>query len=83
MTFLIHIFIASFLIILFPLQYYLISQFQDAMLFRDSALLDRIFQVFDSNRNDLIDFNEYILCLSTVSNKAPPEAKLERTFFLF
>ena len=53
-----------------------ISQFQDAMLFRDSALLDLIFKVFDIDNNDLIDFNEYITCLSTVSNKASPESKL-------
>lgn len=48
------------------------------MLFRDSALLDLIFKVFDIDKNDLIDFNEYITCLSTVSNKASPESKLQR-----
>ena len=53
------------------------SQFQDAMLFRDSALFDLIFKVFDIDKNDLIDFNEYITCLSTVSNKASPESKLQ------
>jgi EF hand len=48
------------------------------MLFRDSALLDRIFRVFDTDNNDLIDFNEYVACLSTVSNKASSEDKLAR-----
>lgn len=59
------------------------SQFQEAMLFRDSALLDRIFKVFDTDNNDLIDFNEYVACLSTVSNKASSEDKLARKRFPF
>ena len=49
------------------------------MLFRDSALLDRIFKVFDTDNNDLIDFTEYVACLSSVSNKASTEDKLKRT----
>lgn len=48
------------------------------MLFRDSVLLDRIFRVFDTDNNDLIDFNEYVACLSNVSNKASSADKLAR-----
>ena len=47
------------------------------MLFRDSALLDRIFKVLDTDNDGLIDFNQYIACLSKVSNKALPEDKLK------
>ena len=49
------------------------------MLFRDSALLDRIFKVVDTDNDGLIDFNQYIACLSKVSNKASPEDKLKCT----
>ena len=47
------------------------------MLFQDSALMDRIFKVFDTDDDNMIDFNEYISCLSTVSNKATAEDKLK------
>jgi EF hand len=56
------------------------SQFQDAILFRDSILLDGIFKAFDLDNDGLIDFNEYILCLSTVSSKAPADDKLKREY---
>lgn len=57
------------------------SQFQDAILFRDSILLDGIFKAFDLDSDGLIDFNEYISCLSTVSSKAPADDKLKREHF--
>lgn len=53
-------------------------QFQGAMLFKDSVLVDRIFRVFDSDDDDLISFAEYIACLSRLSNKASDEDKLRR-----
>lgn len=57
------------------------SQFQGAMLFRDSALLDRIFRAFDTNDDGFISFSEYVACLSIISNKATQEDKLKCTFF--
>lgn len=47
------------------------------MLFRDSALLDRIFRVFDVDDDNQISFYEYLSCLSTLSTKAPKEDKLK------
>lgn len=46
------------------------------MLFRDSALLDRIFRVFDVDDDNQISFYEYLSCLSTISTKAGKEDKL-------
>lgn len=61
------------------LSYTFVSQFQVAMLFKDSALLDRIFRVFDKDDDDQISFLEYLTCLSTISSKAPKEDKIKCT----
>lgn len=55
---------------------FLHRQFQAAMLFKDSALLDRIFRVVDADDDDQICFIEYLSVLSTISNKASQEDKL-------
>jgi len=47
------------------------------MLFRDSVLVDRIFRVFDKQDHNAITFEEYIACLSVLSNKASDEDKLK------
>jgi Ca2+-binding EF-hand superfamily protein len=47
------------------------------MLFRDSALLDRIFRAFDLNEDNKILFDEYLSCLATISSKASKEDKLK------
>lgn len=47
------------------------------MLLRDSALLDRIFRVFDADDDTLISFGEYLKCLSQLSSKSPREDKLK------
>ena len=52
-------------------------QFQVAMSFQDSILMDRIFKVFDADDDGNISFDEFVACLSTVSNKAKPEDKLK------
>lgn len=53
------------------------------MLFKDSALLDRIFRVVDADDDDQICFIEYLSCLSTISNKASQEDKLRCKSLLF
>lgn len=50
------------------------------MLFRDSVLVDRIFRVFDKQDHNAITFEEYIACLSVLSNKASDEDKLKCEF---
>ena len=47
------------------------------MLFRDSALVDRIFRVFDKDDDNKISFDEYLKCLATLSNKASDNEKLK------
>lgn len=59
------------------------TEFQTAMLFRDSVLLDRIFRVFDTNHDEMINFSEFISCLSALSNKATPEEKLRLSFNIY
>lgn len=50
------------------------------MLFKDSALLDIIFRVFDVDDDSLISFDEYMNCLSIISSKASKEDKLKCEF---
>ena len=59
------------------------AQFQAAMLFQDSILMDRLFKVFDEDKDDLVSFPEYVACLSIVSNKAKPEDKLNFSFKIY
>lgn len=47
------------------------------MLFKDSALLDRIFRVFDADDDNQISFMEYISCLSLISSKSAKEDKIK------
>lgn len=50
------------------------------MLFKDSALLDRIFRVFDADDDNEIIFAEYLSCMSQISSKATKEEKLKCKF---
>ena len=52
------------------------SEFRNALLFKDSVLVDRIFQVFDRDDDGEICFQEYVACLSILSLKASSEEKL-------
>jgi Ca2+-binding EF-hand superfamily protein len=47
------------------------------MLFKDTALLDRIFRVFDTDDDNQISFQEYVSCLAMISSKASKEDKLK------
>jgi hypothetical protein len=70
---------ASQVIFLSALNY---RQFQSAMLFKDSALLDRIFRVFDADDDNEIIFSEYLSCMSHISSKASREEKLKCKFLV-
>jgi hypothetical protein len=52
------------------------SQFQAAMLFKDSVLLDRLFMVFDKNDDEHISFSEFVTCVTKLSTKASESDKL-------
>jgi Ca2+-binding EF-hand superfamily protein len=58
-------------------------QFKKAMLFKDSALIDRIYRVFDADDDNLISFDEFISCLSVISNKTSQEDKLKLSFKIY
>jgi Ca2+-binding EF-hand superfamily protein len=59
------------------------EQFQEVMLFRDTAMLARMFRVFDSDEDQRISFTEYLQCLSIISNKAPEAEKLRLSFQMY
>lgn len=59
------------------------QKFQAAMLFKDSAFLDRMFRVFDTNEDDKISFTEYISCLSFLSNKSQKSEKIKFSFQIY
>lgn len=59
------------------------SQFQAVLLFKDSAMIDRIFRVFDANEDDIISFEEYLQCLSVLSSKASRAEKLKLSFQIY
>ncbi len=59
------------------------NKFQAALMFRDTALLDRIFRVVDQDDNNQIDFGEYLSCVSTISHKMAQETKLEFSFKIY
>ena len=59
------------------------AQFQTAVLFKDTALLDRIFRVFDADDDDKISFAEYMSCVSTMSSKASQDDKLRLAFHIY
>lgn len=75
------ILISSDFSVYFPRKFYH-RQFQSAMLFKDSALLDRIFRVFDADDDNEIIFSEYLSCMSSISNKATKEEKLKCQYFI-
>lgn len=58
-------------------------QFQQAVMFKDSALLDRIFRIFDNNDDGSISFNEYVIGISTLSSKTSHEEKMKFSFAVY
>lgn len=54
-------------------------EFQSALGFRDSAFVNRIFQLFDKNEDNAINFNEFICGLSVLSIRGTLEEKLQCT----
>ena len=44
---------------------------------KENLFTDRVFQVFDSKRNDVIDFEEFVRALSVFHPKAPLNEKAD------
>ena len=59
------------------------DKFQAVMLFRDTAILDRIFRVFDEDEDQRISFPEYVKCVNIISNKATEAQKLKFSFQIY
>lgn len=59
------------------------EKFQSAMMFKETAMLDRIFRVFDKDEDDMISFEEFIECLSVLSSKASQSDKLKLSFQIY
>ena len=59
------------------------KKFQEAVMFKDSALLDRIFHIFDTDDDGSISFNEYVVGISTLSSKTSHEEKMKFSFAVY
>ena len=59
------------------------EQFQAVLMFKDTAMLDRIFRVFDEDEDQRISFPEYVKCVSVISSKASEAEKLKLSFQMY
>ena len=59
------------------------EQFQAVLMFKDTAMLDRIFRVFDEDEDQRISFPEYLKCVSVISSKASEAEKLKLSFQMY
>ena len=59
------------------------EKFQSAMMFKETAMLDRIFRVFDKDEDNFISFEEFVECLSALSSKADQSDKLKLSFQIY
>ena len=50
---------------------------------RDNLFVDRVFQLFDIKRNNVIDFEEFVLSLSVFHPNAPLEEKARFAFHIY
>jgi serine/threonine-protein phosphatase 2B regulatory subunit len=50
---------------------------------RDNLFVDRVFQLFDIKRNNVIDFEEFVLSLSVFHPNAPLEEKAKFAFHIY
>mmetsp|Transcript_27625 Transcript_27625/g.35898 ORF Transcript_27625/g.35898 Transcript_27625/m.35898 type:complete len:208 (-) Transcript_27625:376-999(-) len=58
-------------------------EFQQALGFKDSVFLDRMFAVFDKDGDGMINFGEFVEGLSIFTTKAPAEEKLRFSFQVY
>jgi len=60
-----------------------IAEFQQALGLKNSAFAERIFRVFDMNKDDVINFREFVCGLSVFCTKGTVEEKLQLSFKLY
>ena len=59
------------------------AEFQQALGLKNSAFADRIFRVFDLNKDEVINFKEFVSGLSVFCSKGTVEEKLSLSFRLY
>jgi len=60
-----------------------IAEFQQALGLKNSAFAERIFRVFDMNKDDVINFKEFVCGLSVFCSKGTVDEKLALSFKLY
>eukprot|EP00689_Sawyeria_marylandensis_P001979 EC822816.1.p1 GENE.EC822816.1~~EC822816.1.p1 ORF type:complete len:200 (+),score=79.99 EC822816.1:26-601(+) len=59
------------------------KEFQQALGLKDSLFVDRMFSLFDGNKDGTIDFKEFICGLSVFSEKGTMDEKLKFSFKIY
>jgi serine/threonine-protein phosphatase 2B regulatory subunit len=60
-----------------------LAEFQQALGLKNSAFADRLFHVFDLNKDDVINFKEFVCGLSVFCSKGTLEEKLQLSFRIY
>jgi len=60
-----------------------IAEFQQALGLKNSAFAERIFRVFDINKDEVINFREFVCGLSVFCSKGTVDEKLQLSFKLY
>jgi len=60
-----------------------IAEFQQALGLKNSAFAERIFRVFDINKDEVINFREFVCGLSVFCSKGTIDEKLQLSFRLY
>ena len=60
-----------------------LKEFKEAVGFRGSKYVSRMFQLFDADSDGTIDFNEFVKALSTLSDRGTLDEKLALSFLIY
>jgi Ca2+-binding EF-hand superfamily protein len=60
-----------------------LKEFKQAVGFRGSEYVSRMFQLFDADADGTIDFNEFVKALSTLSDRGTFDEKLALSFLIY
>ena len=60
-----------------------LKEFKQAVGFRGSKYVSRMFQLFDADSDGTIDFKEFVRALSTLSDRGTIDEKLALSFLIY